>query len=49
MLSMPAQLVAFSLTLPGMLSVTNTELCFAVDEEDVAFKKLEPQVSQHTP
>uniref|UniRef100_UPI003590263B lipopolysaccharide-responsive and beige-like anchor protein isoform X2 n=1 Tax=Myxine glutinosa TaxID=7769 RepID=UPI003590263B len=43
-LSTPAHLVAFSLTLPGMLSVTNTELCFSVDEEDVAFKKLEPRI-----
>ncbi|KAL6471439.1 hypothetical protein MHYP_G00200890 [Metynnis hypsauchen] len=43
-LSTPAQLVAPVLAARGTLSITTTEIYFEVDEEDPAFKRLDPRV-----
>lgn len=43
-LSSPAQLVAPVLVARGTLSITTTEIYFEVDEDDPAFKKVDPKV-----
>uniref|UniRef100_A0A669EHI5 Neurobeachin a n=1 Tax=Oreochromis niloticus TaxID=8128 RepID=A0A669EHI5_ORENI len=43
-LSTPAQLVAPVVVARGTLSITTTEIYFEVDEEDTAFKKMDPKV-----
>lgn len=43
-LSTPAQLVAPSVVVKGILSVTSSELYFEVDEEDPNFKNIDPKV-----
>lgn len=45
MLSTPAQLVAPVVVAKGTLSITTTEIYFEVDEDDPAFKKIDPKVS----
>ncbi|KAM6220988.1 lipopolysaccharide-responsive and beige-like anchor protein [Rhynchocyon petersi] len=47
-LSTPAQLVAPSIVVKGMLSVTSSELFFEVDEEDPNFKKIDPKILAYT-
>nr|XP_032812267.1 neurobeachin-like isoform X5 [Petromyzon marinus] len=47
-ISTPAQLVAPGLVAKGTLSITATEMFFEVDEEDPAFKKLNPKVLAYT-
>uniref|UniRef100_A0AAR2KXF5 Neurobeachin n=1 Tax=Pygocentrus nattereri TaxID=42514 RepID=A0AAR2KXF5_PYGNA len=47
-LSTPAQLVAPVLAARGTLSITTTEIYFEVDEEDPAFKRLDPRVLAYT-
>lgn len=44
-LSSPAQLVAPVLVARGTLSITTTEIYFEVDEDDPAFKRVNPKVS----
>lgn len=44
-LSSPAQLVAPVLVARGTLSITTTEIYFEVDEDDPAFKRVDPKVS----
>uniref|UniRef100_A0A8C9SP63 Neurobeachin n=1 Tax=Scleropages formosus TaxID=113540 RepID=A0A8C9SP63_SCLFO len=48
LLSSPAQLVAPMVVARGTLSITTTEIYFEVDENDPAFKKLEPKVLAYT-
>ncbi|XP_062328262.1 neurobeachin isoform X2 [Osmerus eperlanus] len=43
-LSTPAQLVAPVVVARGTLSITTTEIYFEVDEEDPAFKRIDPKV-----
>ncbi|KAK9402355.1 neurobeachin [Crotalus adamanteus] len=45
-LSTPAQLIAPVVVAKGTLSVTTTEIYFEVDEDDSAFKKIDPKVSK---
>lgn len=45
MLSTPAQLIAPVVVAKGTLSITTTEIYFEVDEDDSAFKKIDPKVS----
>ncbi|XP_067362694.1 neurobeachin isoform X2 [Channa argus] len=47
-LSSPAQLVAPVLVARGTLSITTTEIYFEVDEDDPAFKKVDPKVLAYT-
>ncbi|OCT99717.1 lipopolysaccharide-responsive and beige-like anchor protein isoform X2 [Xenopus laevis] len=47
-LSTPAQLVAPSVVLKGTLSVTSSELYFEVEEDDPAFKKMDPKILAYT-
>ncbi|XP_036880518.2 lipopolysaccharide-responsive and beige-like anchor protein isoform X1 [Manis javanica] len=47
-LSTPAQLVAPSVVVKGMLSVTSSELYFEVDEEDSTFKRIDPKILAYT-
>ncbi|XP_075786138.1 lipopolysaccharide-responsive and beige-like anchor protein isoform X3 [Pelodiscus sinensis] len=44
----PAQLVAPSTVVKGTLSITSSELCFEVDEEDPSFKKIDPKILAYT-
>uniref|UniRef100_A0A8C3IW11 LPS responsive beige-like anchor protein n=1 Tax=Chrysemys picta bellii TaxID=8478 RepID=A0A8C3IW11_CHRPI len=44
----PAQLVAPSVIVKGTLSITSSELCFEVDEEDPSFKKIDPKILAYT-
>ncbi|CAM2112910.1 unnamed protein product [Caretta caretta] len=44
----PAQLVAPSIVVKGTLSITSSELCFEVDEEDPSFKKIDPKILAYT-
>uniref|UniRef100_A0A8C4Y9D0 LPS responsive beige-like anchor protein n=1 Tax=Gopherus evgoodei TaxID=1825980 RepID=A0A8C4Y9D0_9SAUR len=44
----PAQLVAPSVVVKGTLSITSSELCFEVDEEDPSFKKIDPKILAYT-
>lgn len=44
-LSTPAQLIAPVVVAKGTLSITTTEIYFEVDEDDAAFKKIDPKVS----
>lgn len=44
-LSTPAQLIAPVVVAKGTLSITTTEIYFEVDEDDPAFKKIDPKVS----
>ena len=46
MLSTPAQLVAPVVVAKGTLSITTTEIYFEVAEDDPAFKKIDPKVSE---
>ncbi|KAL4647760.1 neurobeachin isoform X7 [Arapaima gigas] len=48
MLSTPAQLVAPVVVARGTLSITTTEIYFEVDEDDPAFKQLDPKVLAYT-
>ncbi|XP_074849294.1 lipopolysaccharide-responsive and beige-like anchor protein isoform X3 [Carettochelys insculpta] len=43
-----AQLVAPSVVVKGTLSITSSELCFEVDEEDPSFKKIDPKILAYT-
>ncbi|KAK2846740.1 hypothetical protein Q5P01_009739 [Channa striata] len=45
-LSSPAQLVAPVLVARGTLSITTTEIYFEVDEDDPAFKRVDPQLAE---
>ncbi|ETE69177.1 Neurobeachin, partial [Ophiophagus hannah] len=45
-LSTPAQLIAPVVVAKGTLSITTTEIYFEVDEDDSAFKKIDPKVSK---
>lgn len=45
-LSTPAQLIAPVIVAKGTLSITTTEIYFEVDEDDSAFKKIDPKVSK---
>lgn len=45
-LSTPAQLIAPVVVAKGTLSITTTEIYFEVDEEEPAFKKIDPKVSR---
>uniref|UniRef100_A0A8D3A1L0 Neurobeachin n=1 Tax=Scophthalmus maximus TaxID=52904 RepID=A0A8D3A1L0_SCOMX len=47
-LSSPAQLVAPVLAARGTLSITTTEIYFEVDEDDPAFKRVDPKVLAYT-
>uniref|UniRef100_A0A671VP31 Neurobeachin n=1 Tax=Sparus aurata TaxID=8175 RepID=A0A671VP31_SPAAU len=47
-LSSPAQLVAPVLVARGTLSITTTEIYFEVDEDDPAFKRVNPKVLAYT-
>ncbi|KAF6095208.1 LPS responsive beige-like anchor protein [Phyllostomus discolor] len=47
-LSTPAQLVAPSVVVKGILSVTSSELYFEVDEEDPNFKNMDPKILAYT-
>ncbi|KAM5308610.1 lipopolysaccharide-responsive and beige-like anchor protein isoform 5-T5 [Glossophaga mutica] len=47
-LSTPAQLVAPSAVVKGILSVTSSELYFEVDEEDPNFKNIDPKILAYT-
>uniref|UniRef100_A0A8C3PWX2 Neurobeachin n=1 Tax=Chrysolophus pictus TaxID=9089 RepID=A0A8C3PWX2_CHRPC len=47
-LSTPAQLVAPVVVAKGTLSITTTEIYFEVDEDDAAFKKIDPKVLAYT-
>ncbi|KAM7143631.1 lipopolysaccharide-responsive and beige-like anchor protein isoform 3-T3 [Molossus nigricans] len=47
-LSTPAQLVAPSVVVKGILSVTSSELFFEVDEEDPNFKNIDPKILAYT-
>ncbi|KAM9388402.1 neurobeachin isoform 5-T5 [Phaethornis superciliosus] len=47
-LSTPAQLIAPVVVAKGTLSITTTEIYFEVDEDDPAFKKIEPKVLAYT-
>uniref|UniRef100_A0A665VDL2 Neurobeachin n=1 Tax=Echeneis naucrates TaxID=173247 RepID=A0A665VDL2_ECHNA len=47
-LSSPAQLVAPVLVARGTLSITTTEIYFEVDEDDPAFRRVEPKVLAYT-
>ncbi|XP_060929107.1 neurobeachin-like [Limanda limanda] len=47
-LSSPAQLVAPALVSRGTLSITTTEIYFEVDEDDPAFKRVDPKVLAYT-
>ncbi|KAL8190904.1 UNVERIFIED_CONTAM: hypothetical protein K2H54_065645 [Gekko kuhli] len=42
-LSTPAQLIAPVVVAKGTLSITTTEIYFEVDEDDPAFKKIDPK------
>lgn len=45
-LSTPAQLIAPSFVMKGILSVTSFEVYFEVDEDDPNFKKIDPKVRE---
>ncbi|XP_075418866.1 neurobeachin isoform X2 [Tenrec ecaudatus] len=47
-LSTQAQLIAPVVVAKGTLSITTTEIYFEVDEEDAAFKKIDPKVLAYT-
>ncbi|XP_069496706.1 neurobeachin isoform X2 [Ambystoma mexicanum] len=47
-LSTPAQLIAPVVMAKGTLSITTTEIYFEVDEDDAAFKKVDPKVLAYT-
>uniref|UniRef100_A0A8C3MQB6 Neurobeachin n=1 Tax=Geospiza parvula TaxID=87175 RepID=A0A8C3MQB6_GEOPR len=47
-LSTPAQLIAPVVVAKGTLSITTTEIYFEVDEDDTAFKKIDPKVLAYT-
>ncbi|NXA91644.1 NBEA protein, partial [Melanocharis versteri] len=47
-LSTPAQLIAPVVMAKGTLSITTTEIYFEVDEDDSAFKKIDPKVLAYT-
>ncbi|XP_032075703.1 neurobeachin isoform X1 [Thamnophis elegans] len=47
-LSTPAQLIAPVIVAKGTLSITTTEIYFEVDEDDSAFKKIDPKVLAYT-
>ncbi|XP_074007292.1 neurobeachin isoform X5 [Numenius arquata] len=47
-LSTPAQLIAPVVVAKGTLSITTTEIYFEVDEDDQAFKKIDPKVLAYT-
>ncbi|KAM8765108.1 lipopolysaccharide-responsive and beige-like anchor protein isoform 2-T3 [Rhynchonycteris naso] len=47
-LSTPAQLVAPSVVVKGILSVTSSELYFEVDEEDPNFRNIDPKILVYT-
>ncbi|XP_059572323.1 neurobeachin isoform X8 [Alligator mississippiensis] len=47
-LSTPAQLIAPVVVAKGTLSITTTEIYFEVDEEEPAFKKIDPKVLAYT-
>ncbi|NXA51701.1 NBEA protein, partial [Nothocercus julius] len=47
-LSTPAQLIAPVVVAKGTLSITTTEIYFEVDEDDAAFKKIDPKVLAYT-
>ncbi|XP_053559708.1 lipopolysaccharide-responsive and beige-like anchor protein isoform X2 [Bombina bombina] len=47
-LSTPAQLVAPSVVMKGTLSITSSELYFEVDEDDLSFKKIDPETLAYT-
>nr|XP_056714496.1 neurobeachin isoform X1 [Euleptes europaea] len=47
-LSTPAQLIAPVVVAKGTLSITTTEIYFEVDEDDLAFKKIDPKVLAYT-
>ncbi|XP_064572235.1 neurobeachin isoform X9 [Zonotrichia leucophrys gambelii] len=47
-LSTPAQLIAPVVVAKGTLSITTTEIYFEVDEDDSAFKKIDPKVLAYT-
>ncbi|KAG7480002.1 neurobeachin-like isoform X2 [Solea senegalensis] len=47
-LSSPAQLVAPVLVARGTLSITSSEIYFEVDEDDPAFKRVDPKVLAYT-
>uniref|UniRef100_A0A4W6E160 Neurobeachin n=1 Tax=Lates calcarifer TaxID=8187 RepID=A0A4W6E160_LATCA len=47
-LSSPAQLVAPVLVARGTLSITTTEIYFEVDEDDPAFKSVDPKILAYT-
>lgn len=44
-ISTKAKLIAPGLVVPGMLSITAAEIYFEVDEEDLEYKKCDPEVS----
>uniref|UniRef100_A0A674J7E7 Neurobeachin n=1 Tax=Terrapene triunguis TaxID=2587831 RepID=A0A674J7E7_9SAUR len=44
----PAQLIAPVVVAKGTLSITTTEIYFEVDEDDPAFKKIDPKVLAYT-
>ncbi|XP_056650722.1 neurobeachin isoform X6 [Monodelphis domestica] len=47
-LSTPAQLIAPVVVAKGTLSITTTEIYFEVEEDDPAFKKVDPKVLAYT-
>ncbi|XP_036603687.1 neurobeachin isoform X4 [Trichosurus vulpecula] len=47
-LSTPAQLIAPVVVAKGTLSITTTEIYFEVEEDDPAFKKIDPKVLAYT-
>lgn len=47
-MSTKAKLIAPGIVVPGIMSITSSELYFEVDEEDFEFKKLDSEVSKYS-
>lgn len=44
--STKCKLIAPGVVVPGMLSITQAEMFFEVDEDDAEYKKMDPEVSE---
>lgn len=44
--STKCRLIAPGVVVPGMLSITQAEMFFEVDEDDAEYKKMDPEVSE---
>lgn len=45
--STKCKLIAPGVVVPGMLSITQAEMFFEVDEDDAEYKKMDPEVSEN--